>query len=50
MRGLLYGVEPNDPATLAAIAAGLTAAGFLACCVPAASAARVDPVVALRQD
>ena len=50
MRGLLHGVEPHDPSTLAAVAAGLTVAAFAACGLPALRAARVDPVVALRQD
>lgn len=50
LRGLLYGIEPNDPMTLAAIALSLTTASFLACCLPATRAARVDPVVALREE
>jgi len=50
MRGLLHGIEPHDPSTLAAVAAGLTAAALAACALPALRAARVDPVVALRQD
>jgi hypothetical protein len=47
MRGMLYGVEPHDPSTIAVIAVGLTVAALVACCVPATKAARVDPVVAL---
>jgi len=50
MSGLLYGVEPHDPPTIALIAIGVAAAAFIACCVPASRAARVEPVVALRQD
>jgi putative ABC transport system permease protein len=50
MRGVLYGVQPQDPATITLIAVGLTAAAFVACSLPAAKAARVDPVVALRQE
>jgi putative ABC transport system permease protein len=50
IRGLPHGVEPNDPATIAVMAAGLTAAALVACVVPAARAAGVDPVVALRQE
>ena len=50
MRGMLYGVEPHDPPTIALTAAGLAAAALVACCLPAARAARVDPVVALRQE
>ena len=50
MRGMLYGVEPHDPPTIALIAIGLAAAALVACCLPAARAARVDPVVVLRQE
>ena len=48
MIDLLYGVKPNDPLTLLAVATALTLAALLACCGPAAEAARVDPIVALR--
>ncbi len=50
MRGMLYGVEPHDLPTIALTAGGLAAAALVACCLPAARAARVDPVVALRQE
>jgi predicted permease len=50
LKGLLHDVDPHDPSTIVLTAAGLTAASLLACCIPAARAARVDPVVALRQD
>ena len=50
MRGLLYGVEPHDAPTIAVVSIGLAGAALIACCVPAARAARVDPVIALRQD
>jgi putative ABC transport system permease protein len=50
MRGLLHGIEPHDPSTLVAVAAGLTVAAFAACTLPALRAARVDPIVALRRD
>jgi ABC-type antimicrobial peptide transport system permease subunit len=50
MQGLLHGVEPNDPATVALVSVGLAGAALIACAIPAARAARVDPVVALRQD
>jgi predicted permease len=47
---MLYGVGPRDPATLAASAAVLAAAGLLAGLVPALRAMRIDPTIALRQD
>jgi putative ABC transport system permease protein len=50
MRGMVYGLEPHDPPTIAVVAVALTGAALAACCLPAARAARVDPVVALRQD
>jgi predicted permease len=50
VRGLLYGVEPNDPLTLAAGAAVLLAAAVLGASLPALRAASVDPVEALRRE
>ena len=48
MQGLLFGVAPNDPATLAGVAVLMAAVGIGACWIPAARAARIDPGVALR--
>jgi ABC-type antimicrobial peptide transport system permease subunit len=50
MAGLLFGVQPADPATLTAVACvlGVTAVG--ASYLPARRAARVDPATVLRQD
>ena len=50
LRHMLFGVPPDDPATLALVAAGLVCIATLAAYVPARSALRVDPIVALRQD
>jgi putative ABC transport system permease protein len=44
----LYGVEPGDPATLAAVAVLLTAVAFLSSYIPSRRATRIDPMVALR--
>jgi predicted permease len=46
----LYEVDPGDPATFAAVAALMLLAGFAAAYVPARRAARVDPMIALRQE
>jgi predicted permease len=48
MQGLLFGVAPHDPATLAGVALLMAAVGIGACWVPAIRAARIDPGVALR--
>ncbi|HET8769687.1 MAG TPA: ABC transporter permease [Gemmatimonadaceae bacterium] len=48
MQGLLFGVEPHDPATLLAVAVTMAAIGVGACWLPAARASRIDPSEALR--
>jgi putative ABC transport system permease protein len=45
---LLFGVKPNDPATLIAVAALLASVALVAALIPARRAARVDPVIALK--
>jgi ABC-type antimicrobial peptide transport system permease subunit len=50
LRGLLFGVSPNDPATLVVAASFLLASAFLASWLPARRAARVDPIAALGAD
>ena len=48
MSGLLFGVPPADPITLAVALGLLTSIAFAGCYVPARRALRVDPIVTLR--
>lgn len=50
LKTFLYGVEPTDAITFVLVCATLTLAAFLASYFPARRAARVDPMVALRQE
>jgi len=50
LASLLYGVSPTDAATWSAAVAVWLAVAVLACWLPARRAARVEPLVALRQD
>ena len=47
--GLMYGVQPRDPATLAGSALLLSAIAALAAWPPARRAARIDPIAVLRE-
>jgi predicted permease len=49
LEGMLYGVAPRDPTTLAMVTVVMVAVGLAACAVPAMQAARVDPLVAIRK-
>lgn len=50
LAGLLYGVTPGDPGTLALVVATILGVGLLAAAVPAVRAARIDPLVAIRKE
>jgi putative ABC transport system permease protein len=50
LAGLVHGVEPNNPVTLASVTAALLLTAMLASYLPARRAARVDPMVALRHE
>ena len=47
---VLFEVQPRDPVTFAGVVALLTAAGLLACYIPARRAAKVDPLSAMRAE
>jgi putative ABC transport system permease protein len=47
--GLLFGIGARDPLTMAGAALILALVAFLACYVPARRAARLDPLIALRE-
>jgi putative ABC transport system permease protein len=47
---LLYGVSASDPLTYAGVAALLSIVALAACWIPSARAARVDPIVVLREE
>jgi putative ABC transport system permease protein len=48
--GLLVGVSPHDPATIAFATALLLTTSLLASAIPAYRAAQVDPLVVLREE
>ena len=50
LASFLYGLEPNDPATLAAGCLVLAATAIVAGFLPARRAANLDPMTALREE
>jgi ABC-type antimicrobial peptide transport system permease subunit len=48
IRGLLYGVAPNDPTTFVGVAAMMGTIGLLACWIPARRASRIEPAITMR--
>lgn len=50
LRSLLYGVSPLDPVTWLLVTGVLSAVAALAILAPARRAARVDPIIAIREE
>ena len=50
LRGVLFGVNPNDPVVFASVGGVLAAVALIACLVPANRVTRLNPVNALRAD
>jgi putative ABC transport system permease protein len=50
LTSMLFGVQPRDPATFAAVGLGLFGVALVATFVPARRASRVDPMEALRTE
>jgi predicted permease len=48
IRGLLFGVGPHDPLTMAFVGMLMATIGIVACWIPARRAARIDPAIAMR--
>lgn len=48
IRGLLFGIQPTDPSTIAGVTVVLLVVGALACFIPARRATGTDAVAALR--
>jgi putative ABC transport system permease protein len=50
LRSLLFGVEPTDPLTLAAVVVVMLGIAGAASAIPAARASRVDPMIVMREE
>ena len=48
IRGLLFGVAPNDPITFVSVAVLMAVIGIVACWIPALRASRIDPAITMR--
>ena len=50
LTSMLYGVSPSDPVTFVGISFLLAMVALLACYLPACRAARIDPMIAIREE
>jgi ABC-type antimicrobial peptide transport system permease subunit len=50
LAGVVYGLDPIEPATLAIVTLGLSALAALAALLPARKALGIDPMEELRSD
>jgi putative ABC transport system permease protein len=50
MAGLLFGLSPHDPATIAGAVAAMLGVMLVSGALPAIRASRVDPMAALRDE
>ena len=50
VESMLFGVSPHDPVSYALVAVLIALSALVAAAIPARRAARVDPIIALRQD
>ncbi|HEY6547676.1 MAG TPA: FtsX-like permease family protein, partial [Vicinamibacteria bacterium] len=50
LRSLLYGIGPDDPLAHLGAVSALLATAAVACGIPAARAARIEPMAALRDE
>lgn len=50
IRGLLFGVAPQDPLTIVSVTVAVLFVGAIACYIPAARTTKLDPMAALRHE
>ena len=50
LKGMLFGITPQDPITFACVLTVLLLTTIVACSIPAARAIRVSPVESLREE